>query len=64
MKQPTETDYLYDDLSRLIYETRNEPGLSINKIAEIFGKEFSKLELEFLIDNLKQEMSKKVEKNN
>lgn len=62
-KQPTKEDYLYDDLSRLIYETRNEPGLSIDKIAEIFGKEFSEMELEFLIDALKEEMFKKGRKN-
>lgn len=60
MKQPTEEDYLYDDLSRLIWATRNEPGLSINKIAKIFGEEFSEMELEFLIDALKEEMFKKV----
>lgn len=64
MRKPTEEDYLYDNLSRSIHETRNEPGLSIDKIAKIFGEEFSEMELEFLIDALKEEMFKKGRENN
>jgi len=58
-QKPTTEDYLYDDLSRLIWETRNEPGLSIKQIAKIFRRNFSIAEMEILIDDLKKELKEK-----
>jgi chromosome segregation and condensation protein ScpB len=64
MKQPTKTEYLYDDLSNLIWQTRNHPGLSIKDIAKIFGENFDEAEIKALIEDLKEELKLKVGKTN
>jgi hypothetical protein len=62
MKQPTKTEYLYDNLSNLVWETRNHPGLPIKDIAKIFRENFDEAELKALICDLGEELNKKVAK--
>jgi hypothetical protein len=62
MKEPTETEYLYDHLFMSVWQTRNHPGLPIKDIAKIFGENFDRAEIKALIEDLKDELKLKVGK--
>jgi hypothetical protein len=45
---------LYEDLVRVLWETREEQGLSLMDIARAILQEFSKAEVEALIEDLQE----------